>query len=762
MTENEYLRVILSFKESVVASIAVYNQETPRNNPLDVHICIGPKKPDMIREARKRLPRNTFLFYIAVESEGIYTDRYLIETGELTYITNWPESLVKDKVAVLVMLIGDNSPRLSILSDSDDQYIKAKEEVEKGIHEALSRKAQSRALNFMYFCNAISNVPLIKTKPSYSLPRIDMPVVVCSGGPSLIHNIGELKRNRLNYVMISVRRSLAILLDAGITPDFVVETDSLGLKYSDYEKIGSLDSVLVVITSASPYTPTIFKKIVWCEGECVQVDKTIKEQGGKLEQLAISHTCAITAIDLAVKMGCSKIALVGNDLGFSADHSEYSSNSSKRSFEDESLIEVPSTNGDKITSSPRYLRVKEYIEDYLQKLNDNKICSVANVIFNCTVRGVKLNGVNETSLATFFSQHTSCYSHKVLELTVNSSLSNCDPLETRYLDNFQDYVRLLQALTDSTRKLMRELTNSVIRENRVEEYQHDIRQKINDERQLFERLAGGLFSPVLEHRQTIVDEMHKFPKSTPLDELYHLARVYEWSYDLCDTVRIYIERIKKIPTYTDEIAFNKVEKRLNLPLKCDAYIRYAIRFVKKNNKEYADWLETYDPSVTEKNCFDIILKGCELPDVTWNDDLGQSYVVSHIDTIEKIARQTCHDFFTTSKFNPERNAIVLLGPGNWQYALEINRQYPDAYLIVLDPWPILFVNIIRSSMFLHRFWDERTVVIGMDRNMRSWKRVYHKIMRELSNRGLKPLFLKPRKIWEIPYVADAFDDPIFS
>jgi hypothetical protein len=155
----------------------------------------------------------------------------------------------------------------------------------------------------------------------------DMPAVVVSAGPSLRKNMHLLKQYRDQVIVVAVDTAWRILHREGIHADLVVARDFTELNYRHFEgPTPSPDTWLVFEPQVDPRIPAIFPKqgFVFTSGTKTSIElctnsimKWVVEHTGEKGELAGLGTTSITALDLAAKMGCCPIAIIGQDLAYS-------------------------------------------------------------------------------------------------------------------------------------------------------------------------------------------------------------------------------------------------------------------------------------------------------------------------------------------------------------------------------------------------------------------------------------------------------------
>lgn len=190
----------------------------------------------------------------------------------------------------------------------------------KAIQEAeINQKTQSK-FSRTFFHNIMENVPAIVNSPGVLELKSKMtgtPAAIVSAGPSLDKNIELLKSAADKLIIIAVSTSLKPLLQAGVSPDFVVaiDPDDITVKGFDLKNIPQKPWLLF-----DPTVPWVIPDAF--EGRRLVLDsevyfsKWIAQKNGSKGNLGKSLSVAHTGLLLAKHLGCSPVILLGQDLAF--------------------------------------------------------------------------------------------------------------------------------------------------------------------------------------------------------------------------------------------------------------------------------------------------------------------------------------------------------------------------------------------------------------------------------------------------------------
>ncbi len=147
-------------------------------------------------------------------------------------------------------------------------------------------------------------------------------VYIIAAGPSLDHNMMELKRVQGDAIILATGTVLKKLLKAGITPDYVIVIDGGASTYGQTEDLTEKSVPLL-------YLPTVYHRILAeYPGECYLIcqrgyqksEQYAREQGYPLYESGGS--VATTAVDISIRLGCRRVVFVGLDLAYTGqrDH----------------------------------------------------------------------------------------------------------------------------------------------------------------------------------------------------------------------------------------------------------------------------------------------------------------------------------------------------------------------------------------------------------------------------------------------------------
>jgi len=264
-----------------------------------------------------------------------------------------------------------------------------------------------------HFCNSIlRNIPTImKSQGVKSLYGIfpDCPAIVCSSGPSLDYELETLKKAKGQAVIISIDTALPHLLSHGVVPDIVCGIDPLNdnkiLFKNHRDMLKNVPGVFL-----AQYTPDVMatypgpvfvgampgnQMYFWL--------MPFWEEKGNVECFggSVSHF----ATELAQYLGCSRIALVGQDLCYKQ---KYHAGQITKLLHDGMGLEEPDETELGYLTKNRLgddVRTKVHLQSFRFAF-ENKIKSNPDLkIINTTVDGIEIKGADFMTLDEYISHH---------------------------------------------------------------------------------------------------------------------------------------------------------------------------------------------------------------------------------------------------------------------------------------------------------------------------------------------------------------------
>ncbi len=190
---------------------------------------------------------------------------------------------------------------------------------------------------------------------------------IIAAGPSLDHNMQELKRVSDGGVILATGTVLRKLLVQGIRPDYVIVTDAGAGTYRQIEGVQECGVPLLFMATA-------YHKIV----QDYQAEKYAIFQEGfpASEEYAAEHgygmtetggSVATTAASLGVRLGCSEIVFCGLDLAYTGGKAHAAQTDDTRDVTNTAVEWVEDIHGQKVLTARNLNSYRKWIEQYIAK-----------------------------------------------------------------------------------------------------------------------------------------------------------------------------------------------------------------------------------------------------------------------------------------------------------------------------------------------------------------------------------------------------------
>lgn len=201
-----------------------------------------------------------------------------------------------------------------------------------------------------FFKSFINNLKFIIKSPRINCIKDaykNMPAVIISAGPSLIKNVHKLKEFQENFIIITGGRTLKLLMDTGITPDFVcvIDPDTPALDVMKDSLKCNVPLVYSEFTSYEVLEKYSGEKVFFTDSGMGDSTRNLFEEDidNIYEAGSVAHVCT----GLAQYLGCTAIIFVGQDFAYTDDKEHFDGESAKKTS-NKNMIYVKDINGEKI------------------------------------------------------------------------------------------------------------------------------------------------------------------------------------------------------------------------------------------------------------------------------------------------------------------------------------------------------------------------------------------------------------------------------
>lgn len=258
--------------------------------------------------------------------------------------------------------------------------------------------------------NYLQNISVLKD--SYNFNDLiqypyDVPVIVASGGPSLIKQLNLVKKYRNELILIASGSTVNTLLANDVIPDYVVSIDGGEANYAHFENIDQKGMKLI-------YGFSSHYKIQqnWFNEKYAILDAGDEEFKKYVKQLLNidiplipgGASVANFAFSCAIKMTKGPVALIGQDLAYTNGYTHAASNKNAKKLDENLIIarrmyETKGYYGDRVLTDDAFMLMKNDFERLYKYYEELK------PIYNCTEGGIDIEAIPKIPFAAFCEKY---------------------------------------------------------------------------------------------------------------------------------------------------------------------------------------------------------------------------------------------------------------------------------------------------------------------------------------------------------------------
>lgn len=368
------------------------------------------------------------------------------------------------------------------------------------------------------------------------------PVILAASGPSLLKQIPLLKKVEKKAIIISAGSTTKVLLDHGITPDFITSIEGAENNYNHFKDYFFEETIFVHTTYSNHKISDHFKKRPYV---CIEEINAYLNNifNDKLVSLPIGGTVAHLSLSLANYMTTGPIALIGQDLAYTNNQSHVDGHARKTKIvdvnENRNLIEVDGYYGEKVTTSPGMYSMKKSFE---RIISDLKRKNIDKKIFNCTEGGAKLEGFDQIPFKVFCETYLDQKKEKTIQNLPQTTYSSLEyrNVKKSLEDELKDSKKIIRLCKDA-------VTQIKLNKSKMFFEQKILRNLDKIDKKLKETMGNITLKPIIDPIKILV-EQNFYPKEdeTPLEEF---NRVKEqnlfWYSETINAMEMSIEHLKQ-------------------------------------------------------------------------------------------------------------------------------------------------------------------------------------------------------------------------
>lgn len=259
--------------------------------------------------------------------------------------------------------------------------------------------------------------------------------IIVAAGPSLDKNISDLKAAEGKAFIVAVDAAMAPLCKAGIKPDVFVAVDPCKGGQYIKDEVSKHVPLITTLSSANGMISSHLGDKFFISDTRIYVSRFLRDNAVFMPLLPTGGSVANNAISLVSFLGCTTIILMGQDLGFAADHthSKDSVRGNEKVSTDRELYTDVDIYGNEIKTLGEFLHFKKWIENFVA---DNPTIKV----IDATEGGALIKGTQICTLKEAIANNCT------EELDIASVLGKCKDLLNDDLK--QDLYQYMKSLSD--------------------------------------------------------------------------------------------------------------------------------------------------------------------------------------------------------------------------------------------------------------------------------------------------------------------------
>jgi len=721
----------------------------PPDQPPVLMVYFGEADEQAVQTVRDQLPSHSILFWICPpgHDDAYHALTTVLMKREERTLVGLPDDWwnFEEAISSLMDILPQRSVQLIIHQSFKTQYPEACTHIQQAIKRTMDNVSMDTSRGLIFLRASLLNLGIMSRRWMKELPAVPsgMDAVVCGAGPSLRCQLDLLKDLQGKVLMISVGHALPVLLHAGIHPQIVVEDDACaGINWP--EKLDVNDMLLVAASTVDTRVSSRFKDIYWCQGSSPLFNQMLDIVECPLTKMTLYKTVSAHAIEVAVRMGCTRIAMVGQD--FSLGKSGVLHADNERSVSTSELLEdVPANAGGTVQATKDLVVLREAVEEYIEMLKRVLVdYPTQPVLINCTDGGALIRGTERIALDEFAASLNTVDSIP----SMTSVTAPCQPLVAlakKELERAGNYIEHTERIISCSKKLVHELEHHPLDMNRVRDHQAALQDSIHQEKEWLKGNANLIWTAALfRYAEKIIKETSAPTKDIeePIQQLSTLINYYQLTRDLTRDLGADLNATLRPLQDPSGISSRASEV-------FPAFRQFASRIIRRNNRYLSDWINQ-QPEPLSLERFRFRWKNQVVPGMEVRSPDGDEFIsVAGEWSMIEDARREVQAFFSQYDFDPARHGVVVVGPCNWIHVLEMLREHPDFPLIVIEPWIDSLTEQIKHGMFLHRLPPD-ALIIGADYRVKKWKHLLSSRMGDWRKKGLQPLYFSPSRIaqWE--------------
>ncbi len=245
--------------------------------------------------------------------------------------------------------------------------------------------------NAVHLCDGYKTTQLVEAVPA------GMPGIIVAAGPSLNKNIGELKNAVGKSFMIAVDTAVKPLLREGIRPDMIMMIDGKKpLKLFEAEGIHDIPIVSNLDAASEVLDYHRGMKFFFEQG-IVFTEKIFRKSAEPRGTVPSGGSVATSAFSLMIKLGLTRIILVGQDLAFTNNRT-HADGTFKERMDEINTSHMHMVEGNYEEKVPTPTNLKQFLDWYEDTIRANRERIPGFRVINATEGGARIAGTEIMTL----------------------------------------------------------------------------------------------------------------------------------------------------------------------------------------------------------------------------------------------------------------------------------------------------------------------------------------------------------------------------
>jgi hypothetical protein len=274
--------------------------------------------------------------------------------------------------------------------------------------------------------------------------------------------------------------------------------------------------------------------------------------------------------------------------------------------------------------------------------------------------------------------------------------------------------------------------------SRIRRLQDELRKHIHAEEDVKRNPA---LDPWIHSLMTAIDEVLKITpglvsdSTDPQVQLRFLQTRYDFMADLCEEICKDLDAARIGMNRPDVVVTRS-------PYQFASFRRFSLRLLARGNKELARFLDGLNSAPPDRFQFQWINQHIPYVKIRSRDSSWQP--LTGFVSMFGQARSDVDRFIHASGWKPGASGVLFAVPGSWVHVLEFCALFPNADVMVIDPWMDLLSAMLDRGCFLNRL-PQNALVIGRHPALREAQELCRARLQDWQARGLGcAIFPHPR------------------